>query len=144
MHPIHPMVIHFPIAFLMTSVAFDALAFWWKPEKFREASLPMLVLGVITAGVAVVTGHVAEEAVEHSGIPKHALEIHETLGFATFWVFAGLLGLRVAMLLEWMRQKPVLALLLGVVGVIVLLVASYFGGDLVYRFGAGVTGRAGG
>ncbi len=144
MHPIHPMVVHFPIALLTTSVACDVLAFWWKPEKCREASLLMLVIGVITAGVAVVTGHFAEEAVEHSGIPEQALEIHETLGFATFWIFAGLLGLRAATWLEWMRQKPILALLIGVVGVIVLLVASYFGGDLVYSFGAGVAGRAGG
>lgn len=144
MHPIHPMVVHFPIALLTTSVACDALAFWWKPDKFREASLLMLVIGVMSAGVAVVTGHFAEETVEHSGIPEQALEIHEALGMATFWVFAGLLGLRVAMLLEWMPQKPVLALLIGVIGVIVLLVASYFGGDLVYNFGAGVAGRAGG
>ena len=139
MHPIHPMIVHFPIALLITSVAFDAVALWWRPEKFREAALVLLVLGVLSAGLAVVTGHFEEEAVEHSGIPEQVLEIHETLGFATFWVFAVVLALRSAVHFGFIREKYKLTLVLGMAGVIVLLVASYFGGDLVYGYGAGVS-----
>ena len=95
---------------------------------------------MLAAGLAVVTGHVAEEAVEHSGIPEEALEIHEKLGFAVFWIFAAVLGFRLAVRWHWIRETYVLSLLLGIVGVIVLLVASYFGGELVYSLGAGVAG----
>lgn len=144
MHPIHPMIVHFPIALLMTSVAFDALAFRWRPEPCREVSLSMLVVGVLSAGLAVLTGHFEEKAVEHSGIPEQALELHETLGFATFWVFAAVLGLRLAIRWGWIREKYLLALAVGLVGVVVLLIASYFGGDLVYGYGAGVKIRTGG
>lgn len=141
MHPVHPMVVHFPIALLLVSSLFDLFALRWRTEQFRETSFSLLVLGVLAAGAAVVTGHFAEEAVEQSGIPKRAIEIHEELGFAVFWVFLALLGLRLAMCRGWMRVQPRLVLAVGLGGALLMLVASYFGGDLVYRFGAGVLPR---
>jgi len=104
----------------------------------RVVSLYTLILGLGGALVAVITGTVAEEAVEHSGVPEWILEIHETLGFASFWVFAGLLGLQVAQRLGWMRERRALSNSLGLVAVAVLIIASYYGGSLVYEFGAGV------
>lgn len=141
MHPIHPMVVHFPIALLLTSCLFEALALRWRGEPFRETSLSLLVVGVLAAGAALITGHAAEEAVEQSSIPKQAIDIHEQLGFATFWLFLVLLGLRLAMRWGWMREQPKLTLAVGLGGSVLLLAASYFGGDLVYRFGAGVLPR---
>lgn len=139
MHPIHPMLVHFPIALLSVSVLLDLSAQRWRPEECRVASLYTLVLGLAGALLSVASGAMAEEAVEHSGVPERVLEIHETLGFATFWIFAGLLGLRTVVWLGWMRERAVLSLALGFAGVVVLLVASYFGGSLVYDYGAGVT-----
>ncbi len=139
MHPLHPMLVHFPIALLTTSVAFEALAMRWPSERLRASSLDMLVVGVLAAVAAVVSGHLAEEAVENRGIPEQVLEWHEGLGFATFWIFAGVLAMRVAMAWGLLRDRPIWPLLLGLVGIAVLLVAGYFGGELVYRFGAGVS-----
>ncbi len=39
MHPIHPIVVHFPIGLLCASVAFDALASRWPTGGFRDTSL---------------------------------------------------------------------------------------------------------
>lgn len=139
MHPIHPMLVHFPIALLSASVLFELLAQRWRQEECRVVSLYTLVLGLAGALVSVASGAMAEETVEHSGVPERILEIHETLGFATFWLFAGLLGMRTAVWLGWIRVHPVLSLALGFAAVVVLLVASYFGGSLVYDYGAGVT-----
>lgn len=138
MHPIHPMVVHFPIALLSTAVLFDLLARRWRPEEFRIAGLYTLVLGLAGALVAVISGHMAEEVVEHSSVPKQVLELHETLGFATFWIFAGLLGWRTVIWLGWISERPVISVALGLGGVAVLLVASYYGGSLVYEYGTGV------
>ena len=71
MHPIHPMVVHFPIALLLASTLFDALAFRWRTEQFRETSLSLLILGILAAGAAVLTGHFAEEAVERMELVGH-------------------------------------------------------------------------
>jgi uncharacterized membrane protein len=116
MHPIHPMVVHFPIALLLASTLFDALACRWRREQFRHTSVSLLVLGVLAAGVAVLTGHVAEDAVERSGIPKQAIEIHEELGDSVFWVFLGLLSLRLVSYWGFMRERPALVLVLGCAG----------------------------
>lgn len=143
MHPIHPMVVHYPIALLSVSVLLDFLAMRWRPEELRAASLYTLVLGLAGALVSILTGAIAEEAVEHSGVvPEWVLEIHETLGFATFWMFAGLLGLRVAERLGWIQERRFLRVILGVGAVVVMFVASYYGGSLVYDYGAGVESRS--
>ena len=141
MHPIHPMLVHFPIALLSAAVFFDLLGLRWRAEESRIAALYALVLGLAGALVAVISGHFAEEAVEESGVPKQVLELHEELGFATFWLFAGLLGLRIAERLQWIAERPPLRIAVGMGGVIVLLVASYYGGSLVYEHGAGVMRR---
>ena len=142
MHPIHPMVVHFPIALLLASLLFDLLALRWREEECRATSLSLLALGVLAAVVALLTGHLAEEAVEHSGtIPKQAIETHEELAFAAFWVFAGLLGVKMLSYWGWMRERALLVLFIGVGGAVLLLVASYYGGGLVYRYGAGVLPR---
>lgn len=133
------MAVHFPIALLSASVLFDLFASRWRADELRAASLYTLIFGLAGALVSVITGAIAEEAAEHSGVPERVLEIHETLGFATFWVFTGLLGLRVTTWLGWIRERPILSLALGFAGVVVLLVASYYGGSLVYDYGAGVT-----
>lgn len=140
MHPIHPMLVHFPIALLSSAVFFDLLGLRWREEECRTASLYTLGLGLAGALAAVVSGHMAEEAVEHSGVPESVLELHEGLGFATFWIFLALLGWRFATGIGFARERRAVSVGLGIVGVIVLLVASYYGGSLVYDYGAGVTG----
>ena len=142
MHPIHPMVVHFPIALLLASLLFDLVSLRWRGAEFRGTSLSLLALGVLATVVALLTGHLAEDAAEHSGkIPKQAIETHEELAFAAFWVFAGLLGLKTLSYGGWMREQSLLVLFLGVGGSVLLLVASYYGGELVYRYGAGVLAR---
>lgn len=138
MHPIHPMLVHFPIALLSAAVLFDLLAVRWRPEEFRTTSFCTLVLGLAGGLASVISGHMAEEAVEHTGLPEQVLEIHEKLGFATFWLFGGLLGLRLAEWFGWIAERPPLRIGLGLGAVVVLLVASYYGGSLVYDYGAGV------
>ncbi|MDP3089848.1 MAG: DUF2231 domain-containing protein [Nitrospira sp.] len=140
MHPIHPMLVHFPIALLSAAVFFDLLGGKWRSEECRIASLYTLVLGLAGALAAVISGHMAEEAVEPSGVPESVLELHEGLGFATFWIFLGLLGWRVIMGLGFVRERRAVSVGLGLVGIVVLLAASYYGGSLVYDYGAGVAG----
>ena len=62
MHPIHPMVVHFPIALLLASLLFDLIALRWRGQECRATSLSLLALGVLAALVALLTGHLAEEA----------------------------------------------------------------------------------
>ncbi|TKB34714.1 MAG: DUF2231 domain-containing protein [Nitrospira sp.] len=138
MHPIHPIVVHFPIALLCASVAFDALSLRWPTGGLRETSLYTLLAGVMAAGVAVVTGGMEEDLAKRAGAPESVLELHESLGQVTLVIFVVLLGLRLAMQLGWLKEIRALSLGLGAIGIVILSLAGYWGGDLVYTYGIGV------
>ena len=132
------MLVHFPIALLSVSVVFDAVAAKWPEKQFRSAGWYTLVLGFGGALLSVVTGSASEEAVERSGVPEVAVEIHETWALLASGMFAGLLLVRIVEWLGWIRWPRVITVGFGVLAAGVLLVASYYGGDLVYQHGAGV------
>lgn len=138
MHPIHPIVVHFPIALLCASVAFDILARRWPAGGFRDTSFYCLLAGALGAALAVVTGGMEEELAERAGAPESVLELHESLGTVTLIVFVALLGLRLAMQRGWIKDIPPLTLGLGVIGVVLLALTGYWGGELVYVYGIGV------
>ena len=138
MHPIHPIIVHFPIALLCVSVAFDVLARRWPTGSFRDTSLYCLLAGVMSAALAVVTGGMEEELAERAGAPESVLELHESLGTVTLIVFVALLGLRLAIQWGWLKDIRPLTLGLGAIGIVILALTGYWGGELVYVYGIGV------
>jgi uncharacterized membrane protein len=54
-HP-HPMVVHFPIAFLMASSLFVLLYLIFKNPSFENTSFHLLILGAIASPFAMATG----------------------------------------------------------------------------------------
>jgi uncharacterized membrane protein len=138
MHPIHPIAVHFPIGLLCASVAFDALASRWPTGGLRETSLYTLLAGVMSAALAVTTGKLEEDAAEQAGVPESVLELHESLGTITMIFFAALLGLRLVMRWGWLKEIRFLTLGLGTIGIVILALTGYWGGELVYTYGIGV------
>jgi predicted heme/steroid binding protein/uncharacterized membrane protein len=54
-HP-HPMIVHFPIAFLMASSLFTLLHLLFQNPSFEIVCFPLLILGAITSPFAMATG----------------------------------------------------------------------------------------
>lgn len=137
---LHPLLVHFPIALLIAALLFDLLGWWRRRDSFTEAALGIQALGVVGVILGVVSGNQAEEAVEHLPGIHEVLERHETLGQVLLWVGLGVVALRVFLL--WRRQRGtgtkalMVALSLGLA--VLVGVTGYYGGRLVYEFGAGV------
>jgi uncharacterized membrane protein len=55
-HAQHPVIIHFPIALFIISVAFDLVAIWRRNPTIAKAAYYNLLAAAITAPVAVATG----------------------------------------------------------------------------------------
>jgi uncharacterized membrane protein len=127
-HPLHPIIVHFPIALLITAILFHGLELILKRGVLREAATWLLGLGFLGALAATASGILAEEAAAESGVPESAIETHEFFAFATLAVFATLLAIRWRQNNRHLPEIPVM--FIGLTG--------YFGGDLVYRYGAGV------
>ena len=141
-HPLHPIVVHFPIALLFTAVFFEIFGFWARRESYRQFGLWLLILGFISGIVASAAGFWGEEAVVAAGVPEKAVDQHETLAVVTLVVFALLLFVRWRVGDRWSVRNRTAYFILAVVGVLLLGTTGYFGGDLVYRYGAGVQKQA--
>ena len=137
-HPLHPILVHFPIALLFTSVLFDVIANWRKNDSFREGAFWLLILGLAGGVAATIAGSWAEEAAEKAGIAESLLETHETLAFVTLGIFGVLLLGRVFLKNQFTSKTFPPYFLIALVGLGTLSATGYFGGDLVYEHGAGV------
>lgn len=151
MSNLHPMVVHFPIALFLVGFGLDALGWGLKRETLKRVGLVLVLLGALAAVPAVVTGLAVEETVEEQLEPlpggEAALEAHEELALPTAGVLlgAGLLRFLLEMRLPGrLLGRGLLAvyLIAGLVGVGMLAVTGLRGGELVYRYGAGVQKEA--
>ena len=164
---LHPIIVHFPIALLLTSVVLDGLAIWLRRWHLVYTATWLLGFGVVAALLAGVTGTISARTANTSGV-KSIYELHQTLGFATGFVFASLFILRILWLsprlLDALQPRyPALAgmgrqlrvtlpglwsnrispLLVGVymvgsvVGIVLLSLTGYLGGAMVYDHGVG-------
>ena len=141
-HPIHPILVHFPIALLFTSVFFDLIAMITKRDSFRQSGFWLLILGWISGLAATVSGFLSEDAVKKIGVPETAIDRHETFAIATMIVFALLLLVRLVGKFSPASRKNLVYTIGTFIGLALLSIAGYLGGDLVYHYGAGVEPHA--
>ena len=55
-HAQHPVIIHFPIALFIISVAFDLLSIWRSNPAMAKAAYYNLLAAALTAPMAIATG----------------------------------------------------------------------------------------
>ncbi len=134
---IHPLVVHFPIAFLVGAALFYFLSLIFRSETFATTAFLLLFLGTLAAAAAVGTGLYGEGGVMVSrSVREHLLVVHEKLMIVT-------LGLSVV-LAAWAliaRPFPIKKRLLFLFSLLVLLgvltVGADYGARMVYDYNAG-------
>lgn len=134
---IHPLIVHFPIALLVTAALVYWLAWLARRESWQWTGLWLLVLGALSAAVAVWTGLYAATGVMLAPSVKAALLVYHK------WIMISVLILSAALALWAIAARPMpargrgvfLVLLLG----LVLLIAkgADYGGRMVYDYNAG-------
>ena len=134
---IHPVIVHFPIALLLTAVMLDLVAMIGAWPTLHRAALWNLALGAVAAGLAVWTGLEAEEAAKGPDAIYTIIGLHEKLGISTLVLSAVLLGWRLIKLDRLTRRARLLTLplMLAMVGTVTF--GAYLGGRLFYEFGVG-------
>ncbi|OFV81631.1 MAG: hypothetical protein A2Y78_12400 [Acidobacteria bacterium RBG_13_68_16] len=145
---LHPAVVHFPIALLVTAAMFDLLALavrrqrWWLD---RTAVL-LYFAGAAGAGATYLTGRQAEDSlINVAPSVQPLIAQHADWALRTLLLFALLALARIFLLWYSSRhQRPLatpvrlVALALGAVGVWLLVETADRGGALVYRHGVAV------
>jgi uncharacterized membrane protein len=142
--PLHPVIVHTPIALILFSLLFELVGRFTDIDWWRKAAFAMLVIGVLGAGAAVLSGNAAEETAEDQGVPDDAIEAHEEAGTLTLW-----LGVA-AVLARALASRPgpargavsLLALVAHLLTAGAVGMAGFRGGILVYDHGAGIKASA--
>ncbi len=139
MESVHPLIVHFPIALLLTAFWLDVAAVVLRRDTLHRVSFWNLALGVLGAGAAVLSGLRAEEIAKHSFEIHEVIELHERMGIITLILGLMWLGWRIMKRDRLGPAARLASLALGAAMVSTLTVGAYLGGRLVYEFGVGGT-----
>lgn len=144
---LHPAVVHFPVALLLTGAVFDAACLVFRRFLWLDrAAAALITIGSLTLGAAYLTGErAAEAAAPVTGIAQGILADHEDLALISLWAWSAAVALR--LFVVWLGRDDLevnlgifrLAALVLVFGAAALVVLTAFhGGQLVYDHGIGV------
>ena len=137
-HPIHQMLIVFPLGLLATAIIFDLIHLATHTTQWSIISYWMIAAGVIGGIIAAIFG-----VIDWFGIPPrtraHRLgRIHGIGNVGVVALFA----------ISWWVRRPdpgnpsALAIVLALVGGALSLITGWLGGELVDRLGVGVSDGA--
>ncbi|MBA4148870.1 MAG: Rieske 2Fe-2S domain-containing protein [Verrucomicrobia bacterium] len=136
-HPLHPMLVHFPIALFAISFLLDIASLATSGEHgFVRASFYSMALGVVTALLASIAGLVDYTSIREDHPAKNYATAHMLINLGVIGLYALNLGLRYSAMGEIKVGWP--PFLISVLAIIMLSVSGYLGGAMVYDDGIGV------
>ncbi|MFL5262798.1 MAG: DUF2231 domain-containing protein [Anaeromyxobacteraceae bacterium] len=133
-HPIHPMLVAFPLGLFATSLVFDLIHLASGGERWGWTSFYMIGAGIVGALLAAVFGLVDWLAIPRGTRAWRVGAIHGLGNLAVVGLFIASWGLRYG---DPGRAGGG-AVVLSVVAVLLALVTGWLGGELVDRLGVGV------
>lgn len=135
-HPIHPMLIVFPLGLLAISVIFDILYYVTGTSGFATAAFWNIIAGVVLGLVAAIFGLLDFLAIPDGTRAKRIGALHGL----------GNVVIVVLFFVSWLLrlgapsyQPSVVGFVLEIIGVGLALVTGWLGGELVDRLGVGVS-----
>lgn len=131
---IHPILVHFPIAFLSVFVLIDLMGTFTKKTALRQFASSLLYLGTFFAIFTVMAGFMAAESVPHGHNVHDIMEHHEHLGISILALSIALSAWRIRRPVEGFGVYNVLSLILAGI----LIFAADLGGLMVYKYGVAV------
>jgi len=138
---LHPAIVHFPIALLIASVVLDAFGVGFRRASLTQAGFYTLIIGSLGATAAVLSGpeHAAKDAAALTILHRHEL-------FAALTVLCCLImvGMRLGNVEGLFGAVVFGYLALGIALIVCIVLTGYFGGQMVYDHGVGVSQLQGG
>ncbi|MFL6427464.1 MAG: DUF2231 domain-containing protein [Acidobacteriaceae bacterium] len=137
-HPIHPILIVFPLGLLATAVAFDIVALAQNDSSWYRVSFWMIAAGIIGGLCAALFGLIDWAAIPTGTRAKRVGLLHGGTNVLVVLLFIAS---------WWIRQAngqipSSYALTFSFIAVVLALVGGWLGGELVDRLGVGVDDNA--
>ena len=140
---VHPLFVHFPIALTLAAALFIILHLATRRADFISMGSSLIYLAAVSAIVTIITGYNAAAAIGHDA-PNHDLvHAHRDI---MLWYTVLIVALAVlqwlvrSSLWGWLSHWGVKAtrLLLLAAAVVMLIIGTDRGGQLVFQYGMGV------
>jgi uncharacterized membrane protein len=137
-HPIHPMIIPFPIALWIFSLVADLIYLWRGNPVWRNyIAFYTLLGGIIGAVVAAVPGFIDWLSLKDRDVFKIA-NWHARLNVIALLIFAAGFYLRTTSGSALVNGSYTIPIGLSIFGVILILISGYLGGEMVFKHGVAV------
>ncbi|MFJ8262507.1 DUF2231 domain-containing protein [Rummeliibacillus sp. NPDC094406] len=144
--PLHPLIVHFPIAILILGAVIEIVNVFTKKETLNRFGTLLIIIGVLSGFVALATGDGAEHfAYQNWGRGLHdQIELHSLLADVSMFTFGALAIVKILFrhsIFKWnvLQSKAlkggfatVLIILLSIAGTVSLAVTGHLGGKIVY------------
>ncbi|MFF5176614.1 DUF2231 domain-containing protein [Micromonospora sp. NPDC000316] len=134
-HPVHPMLVMFPVALLVTAVLFDLVDTVGGPDLLGEVAYWNITVGLIGGLLAAAAGTFDLLAIPTGTRAKRVALLHAGANVAVILLFAAIWVVR---LNADSRAAGGALLVVEVVAVAILGISAWLGGELVDRLGVGV------
>lgn len=134
-HPVHPMLVHFPIATWLLATLGDVSSLFMENEKIWWVAGVLLAIGTITALLAMTAGLMELAKIDQQSPAIKIANQHMMMVMGSWSFYAVSLFLRFEE--GSLIQPGIIAVLLSVAGLIFLCIAGWLGGRLVYEYGVG-------
>jgi uncharacterized membrane protein len=135
-HPVHPMLIPFPLALWATSLGVDVVFYFLRHPTLLVIAKFMIAVGCLGAIAAAIPGIIDWLAIQNGDV-KRVANWHARLNVIALVVFAISLFLRIGKYSHFVGSRLTIPFLLSVVGVVLIVISGWLGGELVFRHGIG-------
>ncbi|MGC4851783.1 DUF2231 domain-containing protein [Micromonospora sp. DT15] len=139
-HPVHPMLVMFPVALLATAVLFDLVDTVGGPDFLGEVAYWNITVGLIGGLLAAAAGSFDLLAIPSGTRAKRVGLLHAGANIAVILLFAAVWAVR---LNADSRAAGGALIAIELVALAILGISAWLGGELVDRLGVGVDRDAG-
>lgn len=135
-HPLHPALVHFPIAFWVLAVVVDFGNVYWNHEQSWQLATLLFAIGCASALLAMSAG-----MIDMAKVPEGAAlnDLYKHMGFILVAFSCFTVRLIIGQEHYQAIEPTMLAYLLDTIGVLSLIVGGWWGAQLVYDHGIGQT-----
>jgi uncharacterized membrane protein len=138
MDNIHPLLVHFPIAFLSAFFALDLVGTLAKKTQWRSVASWFLYFGTVAAAFTVIAGFIAADSVAHGQNVHDIMERHEHFGVSVLSLALMLSVWRIISGALIRGGANSFFLILSALLCVLMMLGADLGGLMVYHYGVAV------
>ena len=136
LYPLHPKLVHFPIALALSAMGMQGLGMLFKKDALRQSAWVMFNLAVLSMSVVIWSG-LSEAQYLHLSHP--VLTAHKKFAFGAMWLSLVAVPMLWVIRLKSIKNFQVSFLIVSIILAVFLGLAAHQGGRMVYEYGVGVS-----